>query len=175
MVIMVQFEAIIKRFQKQGEKTGWTYIDVPSSIATQLKPDCKKTFRVSGLLDQHIIDRVALVPMGEGDFILALNADMRKATGKKQGMSLTAQLKLDEREIKPPSDFIACLKDEPAALTYYETLAKSHQLYFTRWIDSAKTDATRTKRIAKAITALVRGMGFPEMLREGKKQKEMYE
>ena len=169
---MILFEAIVKRFQKKGEKTSWTYIDVPSTLAEQLKPGCRKAFRVSGLLDQHPIDRVALVPMGEGNFILAINATMRKVINKSPGMTITVQLKPDERELKPPSDFVICLKDEPEALTYFDTLAKSHQLYFGRWIDSAKTDATRIKRIAKAVSALAKRKGFPEMLRESKELKQ---
>ncbi len=170
---MTSFTAIIKRFDKQGEKTGWTYIDVPQSIAEQLKPGCKKTFRVSGKLDQYKIDRVALIPMGEGHFIMALNATMRKGIQKAVGASITAQLKADEREVKPPVDFVDCLADEPNALAYFNGLTKGHQLYFGRWIDSAKTEATRTKRIALAVSALGKHMGYSEMIRDAKKQKEI--
>jgi hypothetical protein len=166
---MIQFNATIKRFAEQGEKTGWTYIEVSSTIAEQLKPGCKKSFRVSGLLDRHKIDRVALLPMGEGHFIMALNAALRKNIQKPQGAIITVQLKLDEREIKPPADFITCLKDEPEAFTFFTTLAKSHQLYFGRWIDSAKTDNTRTKRIAQAIAALAKRTGYSEMIQESQK------
>lgn len=169
---MTEFEATIKRFQQKGDKTGWTFVEVPAAMATTLKPGCKKAFRVSGFLDNHPIDRVALVPMGEGNFILAINAAMRKGIQKSIGMSIIIKLKLDERELKPPTDFVSCLKDEPDAFGYFNTLPKSHQLYFGRWIDSAKTDATRIKRIAKAVSALARRMGFSEMLREGKTVKQ---
>ena len=43
---MIKFTATIKQFAEQGEKTGWTYIDVPENIALQLKPNNKKSFRV---------------------------------------------------------------------------------------------------------------------------------
>lgn len=169
---MIAFTTIIKRFNKQGEKTGWTYIEVPQAIAEQLKPGNKKSFRVSGKLDHYKIDRVALLPMGEGDFIMALNATMRKGIQKAQGESINVLLKADEREIKPPADFMACLADEPEALVHFSKLAKGHQLYFGRWIDSAKTEPTRVKRIAQAVTALAAGMGYPEMIRAAKKIKE---
>ncbi|HYH15052.1 MAG TPA: YdeI/OmpD-associated family protein [Flavisolibacter sp.] len=169
---MTTFNATIKRFEKQGEKTGWTYIEIPQAIAEQLKPGCKKTFRVSGKLEQYKIDRVALMPMGKGHFIMALNADMRKGIRKELGATITAHLKADEREVKPPSDFLDCLADEPDALAFFSTLTKGHQLYFGRWIDSAKTETTRTKRIAQAISALAMGLGFPEMIRAGRKVKE---
>ena len=172
---MITFAAAIKRFNKQGEKTGWTYIEVPPSIAEQLKPGCKKSFRVSGQLDQYKIDRVALIPMGDGHFIMALNATMRKGIQKGQGACIAVQLKADEREVKPPADFLACLKDEPEALSFFATLTKGHQLYFGRWIDSAKTEATRTKRIAQAVSALAKRWGYSEMIRAAKKTKEMLE
>ena len=43
---MVRFTATIKRFAEQGEKTGWTYIDVPVALAEKLQPGNKKGFRV---------------------------------------------------------------------------------------------------------------------------------
>ena len=82
---MIKFTATILKFDKQGEKTGWTYITIPSEMAQQLYPGNKKSFRVKGKLDEHSIEGVALMPMGEGDFIMALNAGMRKGIGKTKG------------------------------------------------------------------------------------------
>jgi hypothetical protein len=30
---MVQFTTTIHRFEKQGEKTGWTYVEIPADLA----------------------------------------------------------------------------------------------------------------------------------------------
>ncbi|MDB5246011.1 MAG: hypothetical protein JWQ40_405 [Segetibacter sp.] len=38
---MVEFTTTIKRFAQQGEKTGWTYIDVPEAIAQKLVLETK--------------------------------------------------------------------------------------------------------------------------------------
>ena len=35
---MVQFTTTIHKFEKQGEKTGWTYVEIPADIAGQLVP-----------------------------------------------------------------------------------------------------------------------------------------
>ena len=35
---MVQFSTIIKQFDEQGEKTGWTYIDISHAVAEKIKP-----------------------------------------------------------------------------------------------------------------------------------------
>ncbi len=84
--------ATIHKFEKQGEKTGWTYIEVPADIAQKLKPGNKKSFRVKGKLDNYKITGVSLLPMGGGSFIMALNAGMRKGIGKRHGAMLKVQL-----------------------------------------------------------------------------------
>ena len=48
---MVSYSTTILKFDEQGEKTGWTYIVIPSAIAQKLKPGNKKSFRVKGKLD----------------------------------------------------------------------------------------------------------------------------
>lgn len=169
---MIRFKAIILKFQKQGEKTGWSYIEVPSELAQQLKPGNKKTFRVKGKLDDYFFQQVALLPMGNGSFIMALNATMRKSIGKKQGHSVVVQMEPDERPLQPSADFIACLADDTAASAFFKTLAKSHQDYFTKWIESAKTDQTKAGRIAHSINYLSRRQGFGEMLRDLKRNRE---
>jgi hypothetical protein len=169
---MVQFSTIIKKFKDQGEKTGWTYIDVPEDIASQLKPNNKKTFRVKGSLDHYEFTGIALIPMGGGDFIMALNASIRKVLGKRKGAGVSVRLEADnDFVIKPPAEFQECLADEPRALEFFTSLAKSHQGYFVKWIDSARTDPTRVKRIAQAVSALSKGQGFGEMLRAQKKDR----
>jgi len=136
-----------------------------------LKPGNKKSFRVKGKLDDHPIRRVALLPMGEGDFILALNATMRKAIRKNKGAMLKVQLEVDNAKIEPPSDLLECLADEPSAMEYFKSLPKSHQNYFGNWVRSAKTDATRAKRIARVVMAMVKKQNYGEMIRSGQQDK----
>jgi hypothetical protein len=165
---MITFTTRIQQFKENKEKTGWSYLEVSSSQAEKLNPGVKKTYRVKGFIDQHKIEKVALMPLGEGKFILPMNASMRKGTGKKTGDQVKVQLEMDAREIKPPSDFIKCLKDEPKALEFFESLPKGHQNYFSNWISSAKTIETKTKRITMALIALATGQGFGEMIRANK-------
>jgi hypothetical protein len=165
---MVQFSTALKKFGSQGEKTGWTYIGIPVDIAEELKPGNKKSFRVKGKLDNYKIAGVALIPMGGGSFIMAINARMRKGIGKRQGAMVKVQLEEDKKPFQFNKDFMACLADEPPAMEFFNTLSGSHQRYFSKWIDDAKTEQTRTKRIAMAINALALRRGYPEMLRASK-------
>lgn len=169
---MIKFTAVLKKFGVQGEKTGWTYIDIPADIAGKLKPGTKKSFRVKGRLDEHPIEQVALMPSGDGSFFMPINAGMRKGIGKRQGASVKVQLEPDDAAFKLNDEFMACLEDEPQALSFFQSLAPGHQRYFSNWIDSAKTDGTRAKRIAQTINAMLRSMNFGEMIRALKAEKD---
>lgn len=162
----------MEKLGQQGEKTGWTIIPVLAKIANKLKPGTKKSFRVKGKLDDFAIEKVALVPMGGGDFIMAINAAMRKGTRKQKGDEIKVQLEVDDAPILPPSELLECMADEPEALKYFNALPQGHRNYFTKWIDSAKTDATKAKRIALVIKTMVRKMDFGAMLREERDERK---
>jgi uncharacterized protein YdeI (YjbR/CyaY-like superfamily) len=103
--------------------------------------------------------------MGEGDFIMAINATMRKGIRKRKGDKLVVELEEDKKGYELDTEFVACLNDEPQALTFFNTLPKGHQNYFSKWIESAKTVETKSKRIAMSVNALVKKWGYPEMIR----------
>lgn len=167
---MIKFIAQLEKFGKKGEKTGWTYIEIPAEIADKLNKGVKKSFRVKGKLDDFKVKGVSLLPMGDGDFILPVNAQMRKGIKKTKGEKIQVQLMADFDEIKISSDLSECLRDEKRALAFFNSLTKSHQNYFTKWIESAKTDATKAKRIAQSINGLKMKMGYPEIIRYYKSQ-----
>lgn len=162
---MITFSTKIQRFTKNGEKTGWSFIVISSQQAEKLNPGIKKSFRVKGLLDNYKIQRTSLLPIGKGEFILPINASIRKGTGKAAGDTLKVRIELDERQITLSTDFIACLKDDERAYTFFKTLPRGHQNYFSNWIESAKTISTKTKRITMAIIGLAANQGFGEMIR----------
>lgn len=162
---MIHFKTIIKKFGDKGEKTGWCYIEVSEEIASQLKPGNKKSFRVKGKLDNYKIEKVSLLPMGEGNFIMPVNASMRKGLRKTKGAFISASLEEDNRDIILNEEFMQCLSDEPVALDFFNSLPGSHKKYFSKWIESAKTSETKANRITRAVVALSRKMGYGEMMR----------
>ena len=166
---MVVFEAEIERFSKMGEKTGWTYVFVPKAVAQQIKADCKKSYRVKGKLDQVNVSGMALVPMGEGDFIIALKTSLRKELKKEEGAVLHLELEEDlDFKIDMPDDLEICLSDDPQLLETFLKLPKSHQNYYINWLNTAKTEVTRTKRLTQIVVAMDQKMTFPEMMRADK-------
>lgn len=169
---MVEFTTMMLQFAEQGEKTGWTYIEIPADIAQQMKPGNKKSFRVKGMLDALPVRGMALMPMGEGNFIMALKAEVRKGIHKNAGAMLHVKLETDDDfKIEIPDDLQECFDFEPEALDFFNSLAKSHREYFIKWIDSAKTAETRAKRIVNTVNAMLRKWHYNVMMREMRKEK----
>ena len=161
----ISYATRILKFAKKGEKSGWTYIEVPADVAAKLFPGNKKSFRVKGTLDDYLIKGVALFPMGEGAFILPLNAALRKGIGKGEGTMLHLTLQRDAAELAIDPDLMECLEDEPDAGNYFSLLPKSHQVYFSKWIETAKSAETKARRIARTMHALSNKMSYAEMIR----------
>lgn len=162
----------LKKFQNKGEKTGWTYLDIPVELANQLKPNQRKSFRVKGFLDAVAIERAALLPMGEGEFILPVKADLLRKLRKEAGTEVLVKLDYDESPHLFDPEFEACLQDSPEALAYFSSLSPSHQRYFDKWIAEAKTQATREKRLVEVLVALSRNWDFGQMLRARKQNND---
>jgi len=166
---MITFTSVIEKFAKKGEKTGWTYIEINEEQVYQLNPTSKKSFRVKGSLDKYIFEGIALLPMGNGNFILPLNNTIRKAIQKRKGDSVTITIEIDAKAYEIDADFMECLQEEENALEFYNSLPNSHRNYFSKWIESAKTLETKTKRIVQSLQALNHKMGYSEMIRSLKK------
>jgi hypothetical protein len=167
---MIKFTAAILKFGAQGEKTGWTYLIVPADVAEKLCKGNRKGFRTKGKVDDYKFSGKSLIPLGKGDFIFTIDAKIRKAIGKRVGAMVTLELAFDKSEYKLNEEFVACLDEEPEALQFFNALPGSHQRYFSKWIESAKTDDTKAKRIAQSINAFLRKQGFPEMMRENRRR-----
>ena len=163
---MVVFDAEIERFEKMGEKTGWTFVFIPVEIANQIKANCKKSYRIKGKLDNVAIRGVALTPMGDGNFIIPLKASLRKELKKAEGALLHLELEEDtEFKIEMPADLELCLLEEKHCMENFMKLPKSHQNYYINWLNTAKTDQTRTKRLTQIVIAMDKQMDFGEMMR----------
>ena len=83
------------------------------------------------------------------------------------------QVRLEEDidfKVEMPADLQECFDFEPEAFEFYNSLAKSHREYFIKWIDSAKTNETRAKRIVNTVNAMLRKWSYNEMIREMRKE-----
>ena len=149
---MVEFSTTILQFAEKGEKTRWSYICIPSDIAEKLKPGFKKSFRVKGKLDDYPMARQALLPMGNGEFILPLKAAVRKAIHKNKGAMVKLILEEDNRALKVSAELLECLSDSPKAEKSSMLLA----LCVMRW-SFASISRARTAPLWTVRAGTVRG------------------
>ncbi|MDI1354076.1 MAG: YdeI/OmpD-associated family protein [bacterium] len=167
---MHSFKSIILKFASKAEKTGWTYVDVPQDIILKLKLKNKKEFRIKGMMDDFRFERLVCYPAGEGKFIVAINGELRKKLGKKEGAMLSIKFELDKSEALKSQELVDCLAEDLIAKKQFESLNLSHQNYFHRYIFTAKGADTKAGRIENVINALYQKQNFGEMIRGLKKE-----
>lgn len=169
---MVKLKAVIKKFASHGEKTGWSYVEVNSTDANKIKKDYRRTYKVKGKLDFIEVENLAMIPMGGGVFLIPLKADMRKKLGKEKGDTIVLQLEEDTKKYQLNKELLICLKEEPVAYINFKALPTSHQNYFSKWVESAKTDSTKAKRIGLTINGMLNKWTFAEILKNARELKD---
>jgi hypothetical protein len=99
--------------------------------------------------------RSTVAVMG-GRYMLPLSAENRTAAGLSTGDAADVELELDTapRVVEVPADLAAALDAEPAARAAFDALNYSNQRRHTLSVEGAKTDATRTRRVAKVVETL---------------------
>ena len=165
-ILLAVLKFTTKILKAKEDQNSWSYIIISKKQIDALKPPGRKSFRVKGFLDKFPIKFRSLLPIGDGRFILPINAFMRKATGKKAGDRLEVRFELDKGKKKFSHEFISCLKDDPHAFGFFKTLTPSHQHYFNSWISSAKTVETKEERLTLSVKALGQSKGYQQMRRE---------
>jgi Bacteriocin-protection, YdeI or OmpD-Associated/Domain of unknown function (DUF1905) len=94
-----------------------------------------------------------------GEFLVGLSRAVREAAGVQAGDTATLKLELDTepREVQVPAALGDALDADPAARAAFDALAFTHRKEYARWIDEAKRDETRERRVAKALAMLRAG------------------
>lgn len=106
-------------------------------------------------IDDDYQYRTTIASMG-GRFLISFNAETRRATGRAAGEQVTVRLDLDDapRVVEVPAELAAELIGDAAATAAWEKLSFTKQREHAESITSAKTEATRAKRVAKVLDAL---------------------
>jgi len=117
-----------------------------------------KRFPVVATVNGHSW-RTSVARMG-GESLLGLSRAIRTAAAAEAGDEVEVILELDTapREVDVPPVLAAALADDPVAKSAFDGLAFTHRKEFARWIDEAKREETRRRRVTQTL----------QMLREGK-------
>lgn len=140
--------------EKYPGKGGWTYARIP-----RLAQDQKTHFgfvKVRGSIDGFEISKYHLMPIRGGGMFLPVKAEIRKKIKKEAGDYVHVILYPDHEPLDVPEEMLLCLKEEPTALRFFNSLSESERKYYIQWIYSAKKEETKIERLAKAINKLLK-------------------
>jgi len=155
----LEFDAVvISESGDPGDTSGGAYIlfpyDMQETFGTRVRVKVKAAF-------DGVEYRGSLVNMGLANHVLIIVKAIRQQIGKQAGDTVHVTLAVDDepRVLEIPDDLQAALAQNPAAQAYFGKLAYSHQREYVLWIEEAKREETRRRRIEKTI----------EMLQESRK------
>ena len=102
--------------------------------------------------------RTSIARMG-GRYLLGFSGERRTEAGVSPGEVLEVDVVLDTaaRVVDVPPELAAALAAEPEAKAFWDTMSYSNQSWHALQVASAKTDATRDRRISKSIGMLREG------------------
>lgn len=145
-----RFRATIRR---QGVNP---YVDVPPSVSRAFADYARggRIF-VRGTLNGHDM-RATLIPVGDRKHRLFVNGGMRAVTGVSVGDTISIELRATRPEdVRAPADVAQALRGRRDAREAFDALSSSHRRELIRYIDDARTPATRERRIAKTVEHLL--------------------
>ncbi|MDQ6778377.1 MAG: YdeI/OmpD-associated family protein [Actinomycetota bacterium] len=91
-----------------------------------------------------------------GEFLVGLNRAVREEAGVQAGETVDVELVLDTdpREVELPDALANALAADPEARAKFDALAFTHRKEYAQWIDEAKRNETRDRRVAQALQKL---------------------
>jgi hypothetical protein len=143
---------------RESDRGGGRWIELPFDAKTvfgEARPPVRGT--VNGV---PLRSRLSVYG---GRTYLGLRTEIRSAAGIDVGDTVDVVLERDDapREVSVPPALAAALERDPAAREAFDGLAFTHRREYAEWIESAKREETRERRVAKALEMLRGGVKHP--------------
>ena len=141
----------------QNAGGGGAFVEVPLDVEKEFgskRPQVKAT--IGGVPYRGILTR-----MGGDHHLLIILKEIREKIGKTFGdeVKISVEPDTEPRVIEVPVELKKVFKTEKEAKALFDKLSYTHQREYVIWINEAKREETRARRVAQAI----------EMLKKGKK------
>lgn len=151
----IAFEARLQRPATPKNAT-WTFLLLPAAASARLPSRSKVA--VEGRLGRAEFTAV-LEPDGQGGHWLKVPRALREAAGLRAGDAAALELSPAREEPEPrvPADLRRALAAAPAARAQWDRLTPVARRDWIHWLESAKKDDTRTRRIASTCDMLLAG------------------
>ncbi len=148
-----RFEALV-----QQEGPG-VFIELPAQLVAGL--GSRKRPPVLVTINTHTYRSTPAVYGGR--HYLPLRREVRSAAGISPGDVIEVQVEPDEtpRTVEIPADLAEALGRDSVATIAFERLSYTHRREYVTWVESAKRDQTRMRRLAQALDMLREGRPTP--------------
>ena len=141
------------RIQNAGGGGG--FVEIPFDVEEAFG---SKRPKVRALIE-GVPYRGTLVRMGGERHMLLILKGIREQVGKTFGDEVKIVLEADTepRVVAVPPDLMKELKKNKDAKAFFDKLAYTHRREYVRWIEEAKREETRARRVTKTIELLMKG------------------
>ncbi len=138
----------------QGSKTA-TGIEFPAKVVEALGAGKRPPVRVT-INGYTYRSTVAVM---DGKYMLGVSAEVRAAAGVAGGDEVDVEVELDTapRDVTVPPELRKALAANPKAKAFFEQLSYSKKRLYTVPIEKGKTEETRQRNLAKAMSVLSKG------------------
>ncbi len=146
--------------EPMGSGGKWTCLMVPFGIEKVFGSRARVS--VKGTINGFPF-RSSIFPQGDGTHFMMVNKAMQEGAGVRLGDTVDVVMEPDTapRTVTVPGYFRKALSKHRKARVAFEKLSYSHKKEFVDWIDQAKQEETRLRRVEKAIGMLLGG-GTPK-------------
>jgi len=145
------FKAII-----QNAGGGGAFVKVPFDVERIFG---SKRPKVKAMIE-GVPYRGLLTRMGTEHHLLIILKGIREQIGKTFGdeIKVSVELDVEERAIAIPAELKRAFSSNKVAKAAFEKLSYTHQKEYVTWIEEAKKDETRTRRISQTVEMLTKGI-----------------
>ncbi len=143
----IRFRAMLEKGQ------GWLCLYLPKSAGRKIGTRGKVP--VVGTINGVPI-RTSVFPTSRGQHMMLVNKQMQKTSGVMAGDCVSLVLAIDDtpRIMEVPLDLERTLKSSRPLWEAFDRMSYSHKREWVDWINSAKKQETRARRIAKVFEKL---------------------
>lgn len=137
--------------ERMDGRFAWSYVEFPHDVEKLFGK--KGNVRVKGTINGVAVDR-ALMPTKSGYHIIILGGDIRRAAKiKKVGQLVQVEVWLNTEPTKMdiPEELADTLDFIPEMKAAWDKLNPGMQRNMCYWVGTAKTTATRAKRVAELL------------------------
>jgi len=154
---MKKFKAVLENYEG---KLDIAYISIPFDVEKEY--GTRGQVKVNATFDGYSY-RGVLANMGTGCHIIGVRKDIRQAINKRVGDTVLVTIEKDdaERLVNMPSDLVKALSKNKKAKLFFDSLSFTNRKEYARWIDSAKKEETKHKRLKGIIPKLLSGKKNP--------------